>query len=274
LDKIREIQGNRNNKGKGGDSRFWTPEYGNHTIRFLPSKTDGELFFREFGEHWIADQNDGGKKKRIVCPRLTEKNGKKGKCPICTAGFELFNTGIKEDEDMAKTLMPSKYHYANVIVRGGGEDGEDVGPKIFKFGKKIGEKIVDECCDLEVDLSDPENGRDFRVAKKKVQSGTKTWPGYDNSKALDKDRSEPVDEDDLEDYLAEAEDVHALIEAEVKTYKEIEAEFHELLGGGSSDDYEEEPESEEEEEVEEEEFDESALLDKINTAVGKKKKAS
>jgi hypothetical protein len=237
IDQLRNLYGKKESKS---DDRFWKPQDGTNLVRFLPGP-DGKLFIKKFGEHWL--ENDEGRKVRFVCRRVTLSTAEKTeKCPICDAGFELYATKLDEDKPIAKKFMPSVQHYANVIVRG--EDGaEDVGPKVWKFGKKLFDKILDEMQDEKVDLSDPETGMDFKVVKKKVQSGEHTFPNYDTSKINTRGGETPIDEDDLEEYMENIVDIHEEIDKDLLSFKALKKAF---LNLGSGDDEEEDTSTEEE----------------------------
>jgi hypothetical protein len=272
---------------KSTDTRIFKPEKGITNIRFLPLPSGAkelENFMVAVGEHWL--ENSEGRKTKFYCPRVTfDANDK---CPICEAGFELFATKDPDDKVLGKTFMPSNQNLTNIIVRSSDEDGEDVGPKIYKFGKKLREKIEDEMLDEEVDLSDPEEGMDFKVNKKLVQSGNQTFPNYDSSKINTKVGTTPIDEDDFEALQEEAADLYAEVKSELLGYKELKQAFLNLGNdeddaNDDGDDVEEAPkatkkkakskkvveEDEDSGDVETEVLDEDAFLEGIKKATKK-----
>jgi hypothetical protein len=210
LNKLKAMQQQRQNASKGGVSKYLKlPQEGETVVRFLPAKGDPDaVFFKEFGEHWI--ELDSGKKTRVVCPKVTAQE----RCPICEAVNELYEAGDDESKETARQFKVKKQHYANVIVRG----QEDEGPKIYKFGIRLADRIVDDCVDEGVNISDPTEGFDYRIIKQKVDG----FPNYDRSKPT-KNASSVADE--VDGWLAAADDIHALINSEVKSYDEIKALF-------------------------------------------------
>ena len=189
--------------GAGSDA-FLKVDYGETKVRFLPDKNGKEIFFKEFGEHWVE-------KKPYICPKITNQDP----CPICEAVNELYN-GTEEDVELARTFKARRQHYANLIVVG----KETEGPKVFKFGIKLADKLIEYSLDEDYyDLSDPEKGFNFRIDKKKKDS----FPNYDSSKPV-KD-STSLDPEDLKNWLNAAVDVVALVDDRVKPYDEIKASF-------------------------------------------------
>jgi phage FluMu protein Com len=205
LEKLRQLAEKRNQQTRGKD-RFWKPADGENVVRFLPAKDGESIFFKEFGEHWVEN-------KRYLCPKLT--HGKA--CPICEAVNDLYNDGNEESTALARLYKGRKQNYANVIIGG----LEEEGPKVFKFGIKLQQRIVDDCIDEEVDISDFEEGLDYRVIKKKLDG----FPNYDSSRTAKAKDNRELAADQLRDWLVQAEDLHDWIDSQVQTYAEIESEF-------------------------------------------------
>jgi hypothetical protein len=267
LDQLRDLAEAGKSKKKAVDERFFKPEYGTTYVRFLPGP-DGKLFVKKFGEHWL--DNAEGRKTRFVCRRVTlSTKDKTEKCPICDAGFDLYATKNEADRPLARKFMPSEQYFINVVVRG--EDGaEDVGPKVWKFGKKLFEKIKDEMLDEKVDLSDPETGMDFKIVKKKVQSGDQTFPNYDTSKINTRGGVTEIDEDDLDGYLENMVDIHDEIDSAILSFKELKKAFLNLSTDDEDGDVTEdvtETEAPKASKAKTEDFDEDAFREKIKSVV-------
>lgn len=128
---------------------------GNKKFRILPPK-DGKRVFEEAEYHVIKLGADW---KKMYCPK---KNGsKKDPCPLCEINQEFNKRGTKEDKDIAKQYMTTKFW----IVKGIDREREDDGPKFWRFRhnyKKQGnlDKIV-PIFSTKQDITHPETGRDL-----------------------------------------------------------------------------------------------------------------
>jgi hypothetical protein len=227
-------------RGKsGGKGQFLKLEQeGEWEVRFLPAKKEGEVFIKEFGEHWI----DG---KQVYCPKLTANN----KCPICEASAELKGSDDPDNQALSAEFRARKQHFANVIVR----DKESEGPKIYKFGIKLATRIYDDCVDEEQDISDVENGYDYRIKKQKVDG----FPNYDRSKPVKKSTPASDSDKDVSSWIEAMTDVHDFVDSQLKSYKEIK-EFFTGTAGDVADVTED---------VESEEFDANSFLKEVDNAV-------
>ena len=206
LERLKEIATKRAVPKQSSKDRFWTPQDGESIVRFLPAKNRENVFFKEFGEHWID-------KKRYLCPKFTAG----ASCPICESVNSLYTAGDEESVAMARLYKARRQHYANVIVAG----KEEEGPKVFKFGIKLANRVVDECVDEELDISDLDNGLDYRIIRKK-QDG---YPNYDSSKAAKQKDNRKLTVEQVSAWYAKAEDLHTWIDSQLQTYEELEKSF-------------------------------------------------
>ena len=252
IERLRAERERNRKKGGGGSLYFKLPKDDEAEVRFriLPAKnfydSDGEvnpepdLFYKRFGLHWVHGS-------RIVCPRYTKSE----RCPVCEAVNELYNSDDPDDQAAAKEYRVKKRHYVNMVAID--DDGNYAeSPQIFEFGIKLLDNMLEWCCDDEYyDLSDPDEGYDYRVIKRKKDG----FPNYDNSKPVKNPSSIP--KETMIDWLDKSVDIHAKIDEEVKTYAEIEAEFSfsTPANTGSS-----EPVAED--------VDQNELLDRINSRLG------
>jgi hypothetical protein len=134
---------------------------------------------------------------------------------------ESMSGKAQEDlQNQARAIKPVERYYYNVIVRSekdrDGNVQKNVGPKIYSCGKQVHAKIVraiagDETAGEKAlgDVTNPKDGRDFRVVKKVVKGGGGAeYPNYDNSKFED---SSPLGSpDDLKLWIEKMHDLQAL----------------------------------------------------------------
>lgn len=238
LDKLRA---QKEKKSSGNSDKYLKLQEGETKVRFLPPKNPENTFIKEFGEHWINGT-------RIVCPKHT--NG--GRCPICETVNDLYNAKDDQSTEIAREYKAKKQRYANVIERG----NEEAGPKILKFGVKLGDRIVDDCLDEGVDFSDPKDGHDYRVIKKVVAG---QYPSYDSSRPERK--ASALDSDDFSKWMEDAIDIHEFVDNDVKSYNEIKAIFEGLIDKSYNESRDVTSD------IETEEYSEDEFLKKVEDAV-------
>lgn len=149
--KLKELQNNE--KGGGGNSKFWRPSDGHQTIRILPTE-DGDPF-KTFHFHY----NVG--KSGVLCPNRNFNDD----CPICNFATSLYRS--KEDDSMkvAKTLFARQRFFSPVIVRG----EEDEGVRIWGYGKMAYQSLLELACNPEYgDFTDLKEGTDLDLTYGKV----------------------------------------------------------------------------------------------------------
>ena len=130
------------NKNKYQDDRFWKPELdktgnGYAVIRFLPAVEGEELPWQRVWSH--AFQDKGG---WYIENSLTTLNHKD---PVSEENTRLWNTGVDSDKEIArKRKRKLSYYYANILIVSDPKHPENEGQvKLFKFGKKIFDKITE-----------------------------------------------------------------------------------------------------------------------------------
>lgn len=130
--------------GSKGDDRFWQPTAdkagnGMAIIRFLPAPAvDGDdalPWVRVFGHGF---QGPGG---WLIDDCLTTVNEK---CPVCEHNSVLWNSGIEANKEIVRKQKRKLSYYANILVISDPSNPENEGQvKLFKFGKKIFDKITE-----------------------------------------------------------------------------------------------------------------------------------
>lgn len=127
------------------DDRFWEPTVdkagnGHAIIRFLPAPPqdgeDGLPWVRMFSHSF---QGPGGWFINN-CPTTIEE-----KCPVCEGNNVLWNSGIEANQAIVRTRKRKLHYIANILVVSDPAKPENDGKvKLFKFGKKIFDKVYEK----------------------------------------------------------------------------------------------------------------------------------
>jgi hypothetical protein len=129
------------NKNKYQDDRFWKPELdktgnGYAVIRFLPAVEGEELPWQRVWSH--AFQDKGGWYIENSLTTLNQKD------PVSEENTRLWNTGVDSDKEIARKRKRKLSYYANILIVTDPKHPENEGQvKLFKFGKKIFDKITE-----------------------------------------------------------------------------------------------------------------------------------
>lgn len=170
-----------NQKQSYGDDRIWYPKRdksGNAfcVIRFLPAGGDEDVPWVQSFSHGF--KGPGGKWYIENCPTTIG-----GKCPVCEANNELWNSGHDADKDVARSRKRKLSYIANILVIKDSAEPENEGKVfLYKFGKKIFGKI-EEAMDPEFEDESPVNpfdlwaGANFKLKVRKYEG----YANYDKS---------------------------------------------------------------------------------------------
>jgi hypothetical protein len=216
------------------DNRFWKPEVdkaGNAsaTIRFL-NKVDGDdLPWVKVFSH--AFQGPTG--KWYIENSLTTIGEQDF---IGEENSRLYNSGNEADKKIAQARKRKLNYICNILVVSDPKHPENEGKVfLFKFGKKIFDKIMDKAQpsfveDTPVNVFDYWNGADFKLRQKKVDG----FPNYDASTFAE---PSAVTEND-EELLAIVNAQHKLSEfldrKNFKSYDELKTKFLAVVNGGQA----------------------------------------
>ena len=212
------------------DNRFWKPELdktgnGYAIIRFLPQPDGEELPWVRLWSH--AFSGPGG---WYIENSLTTINKSD---PVSEYNTELWNSGIESDKDVARKQKRILKYYANVYIVSDSKHPENEGQvRLFKFGKKIFDKITEAmnpAFDDEEALNpfDLWKGADFKLKIRKVDG---FW-NYDKSEFASP-KALLDDDKELETVWKTEHSLKAFVEpAEFKTYDELKEKLHRVLTG-------------------------------------------
>ena len=216
------------------DDRFWKPEpdkAGNAsaTIRFLNATEGDELPWVKLFTHGFQ----GPTGKWYIENSLTTIGEED---PVGQLNMRLWNSGSDADKETARKQKRKLSYIANVLIVSDPKHPENEGQvKLFKFGKKIFDKIMDKARptfddEEPVNVFDYWEGADFKLKMTKVEG----YPNYDKSTFA---APAPIADSD-EDILEIARRQHRLSEftdrKNFKTYEELARKLASVLDSGSA----------------------------------------
>ena len=234
LDKLTKAIEQLNASPDGNDSKelYWRPEgdkagNGMATIRFLPaSAADGEdaLPWVKVFSHGF--QGPGG---WLIDNCLTTKNQQ---CPVCEHNNKLWNSGIEANKEIVRKQKRKLNYIANVYIVSDPKHPENEGRvKLFKFGKKIFDKITEAmnpqfADETPINPFDLWKGANFKLKIRKVE-------GYQNYDKSEFESQSPLSDDDEElEKIWKSEHSLAGLTAdkEFKSYDDLKNRLEKVLG--------------------------------------------
>ena len=230
----KELSGvSSNTKQSYVDDRFWKPELdktgnGYAVLRFLPAVKDEDLPWVKMWSH--AFQGPGG---WYIENSLTTMNQKD---PVSEENSRLWNSGIEADKEIARKRKRKLSYYANVLIVSDPKHPENEGQvKLFKFGKKIFDKITDKMQpqfedEKPINPFDFWEGADFKLKIRKVDG---FW-NYDKSEF---DSPKPIADNDesIEGIWTKQYPLKPFLEASnFKSYDELKSILDKVLTGSRS----------------------------------------
>ena len=129
------------NKNKYKDERLWKPELdktgnGYAVLRFLPATSGEDMPWVRLWSH--AFQGPGGWYIENSLTTLGNKD------PVSEENTRLWITGAESDKQVARNRKRKLSYYSNVLIVSDPAHPENEGQvKLFKFGKKIFDKITE-----------------------------------------------------------------------------------------------------------------------------------
>ena len=215
------------------DNRFWQPEVdkagnGMAIIRFLPAPAvDGDdalPWVRTFSHGF---QGPGG---WFIDNCLTTLNDK---CPVCEHNNTLWNSGIEANKEIARKQKRKLSYVANILVVSDPSNSENEGQiKLFKFGKKIFDKITEamnpEFADeTPVNPFDMWEGANFKLKIRNVEG----YRNYDKSEFADSSPLFEGDDAKLEElWKKEFSLKEFTLKSQFKPYEQLKSRLDKVLG--------------------------------------------
>ena len=234
LDKLSKAIEALNTSTEGSDKpdNFWKCEVdkagnGMATIRFLPaSAADGED-----GLPWVKIFSHGfqGPGGWLIDNCLTTKDQK---CPVCEHNSALWNSGIEANKDIVRKQKRKLNYIANVYIVSDPKHPENEGQvKLFKFGKKIFDKIT-EAMNPQFEDETPINpfdlwkGANFKLKIRKVEG----YQNYDKSE-FESPSALLSDDEELEKiWKSEYSLTEMVADKEFKSYDTLKQRLDKVLG--------------------------------------------
>jgi hypothetical protein len=229
---VKEVE--KMNTGSGGaDERFWKPEMdktgvGSAIIRFLPAPEGEELPWVKMYSH--AFQGPGGWYIENSLTTIGQKD------PVSEHNRELWNSGSEKDKETVRKQKRKLSYYSNIYVVKDPAHPENEGKVfLFKFGKKIFDKILN-AMQPEFEDEEPINpfdfwgGANFRLKIRKVEG---YW-NYDKSE-FDSSSALMDDDDALEALWKKEYSLSAIVAPDqFKSYEDLEKRLKYVLGQKSA----------------------------------------
>ena len=223
---------NTNSESSDKSDNFWRPQVdkagnGMAIIRFLPAPgADGDDSLPWVKMHSHGFQGPGG---WLIDNCLTTKNQQ---CPVCEHNSALWNSGIEANKEIVRKQKRKLNYIANVYIVSDPANKENEGQvKLFKFGKKIYDKITEAMNpafedEVKFNPFDLWGGANFKLKIRKVDG----YPNYDKSEF---ESVSALSNDDAKlESIWKAE--HSLLELvsdkEFKTYEQLKTRLDKVLG--------------------------------------------
>jgi hypothetical protein len=213
----------------GQDPRMWQPTRdkagnGYAVIRFLPGIDDAGTPWARYWDHAFK-----GPTGQWYIERSLTSIGQQD--PLSELNSKMWNSGIESDKGIVRQRKRNLRYVANILVVSDPSAPENEGQvKLYRFGKKIFDKIMDSMQpqfpdEKPVNPFDMWEGADFTVKIRKVEG----YPNYDASSF--KSQSALGDEAAME---AVYDKQHSMVEftdpKEYKSYEDLQARLNLVLG--------------------------------------------
>jgi len=228
--KVSEL--NASTEGATDKEKFWRPEVdkagnGMATIRFLPaSAQDGDD-----GLPWVKIFSHGfqGPGGWLIDNCLTTKSQQ---CPVCEHNNKLWNSGIEANKEIVRKQKRKLNYIANIYIVSDPKHPENEGQvKLFKFGKKIFDKIT-EAMNPAFEDETPINPFDFWKGANFKLKITKV-AGYQNYDKSEFTSAAPLSENDEElekIWKSESALSELVADKEFKSYDFLKNRLEKVLG--------------------------------------------
>jgi len=218
-----------NSNSSGGDDRLWKPEMdktgnGYAVIRFLPAPDGEDLPWVKMYSHGF--QGPGGWYIENSLTTIGQKD------PVSEYNRTLWNSGNDKDKEIVRKQKRKLSYYANIyVVKDPANPANDGNVFLFKFGKKIFDKIM-AAMQPEFEDETPINPFDFWQGanfKLKIRKVDGYW-NYDKSE-FDSPSALLDDDDALEALWKTQHSLAAMTAADqFKTYEQLQTRLDYVLG--------------------------------------------
>jgi len=214
------------------DDRFWYPQRdkagnGYAVVRFLPGlEEQGKSYWAKYWDHAFK----GPTGQWYIEKSLTTIGQQDA---IAEANSLLWNSGIESDKDIVRKRKRNLRYVTNVLIISDPANPENEGQiKLYRFGKKIMDKILDTMTpkypdEKPMDPFDVWDGGDFVIKIKMIDK----YPNYDSSVFKSPSPLFDGDEAKLEAVFDKQHVLDEWVNPEnFKTYDELKARLNLVLG--------------------------------------------
>ena len=229
-----EMEKQETSGGKRDDENLWrctTDKAGNGSavLRFLPAIGETDLPWAKVYDHGFK-----GPSGKWYIEKCLTTIGQAD--PVAEHCASLWNSGVEKDKEIARERKRRLSYYANVLViRDPGNPANEGKVLIYKFGKKIFDKIKDKLNPVfedekAVDVFNPWEGANFRLRVRKVE-------GYTNYDKSEFDSVSAISDDDEEilNVLNKRHDLNEFTNPKnFKSYDELSKKLADVLNGSSA----------------------------------------
>lgn len=227
-------QGGGGGSKKEDDTRFWklSPDKAGNasaTIRFLPRVEGEELPWIKMIDHGFQGKNGKWYIEKSLATIDQED-------PVSQLNSELWNRGDEAGKEQARKQKRRTSYYANILVINDPAKPENNGQvRLFKFGKKIMDKILDKARptfadEKPVNVFDFWEGADFKLRMKQVEG----FPNYDTSVFAEPSAISDDDNEILKIAKAQYKLQEFLDPKNFKSYAELKVRLTQVLGEDTS----------------------------------------
>lgn len=216
------------------EGKYWKPTRdtagnGFAIVRFLDAPQGEDMPFVRLWDHGF--QGPGG---WYIENSLTTLNKDD---PVSEYNSKLWNTGLETDKEQARKQKRRLHYIANVyIIKDSGNPDNEGKVFLFKFGKKIWDKLNDLMNpsfedEKPVNPFDLWEGANFRLKIRQFE-------GYANYDKSEFDTSSPLFDDDekMESVWKQSHSLQEVIDPKnFKTYDDLKSKMHRVLGISGGD---------------------------------------
>ena len=214
------------------DDRMWKLEAdkagnGTATIRFLPRVEGDELPWVRIFNHSFQ----GPTGKWYIENSLTTLGEKD---PVGELNSKLWNSGSDANKEIARKQKRKLSYICNVLIVSDPKHPENEGQvRLFKFGKKIFDKIMDKARptfedEKPVNVFDPFEGADFKLRMRKVDG----YANYDQSTFMDPTEIASGDEEKMVEILNKSYKLSEFLDRKnFKSFEELNKKLSDVLDG-------------------------------------------
>jgi len=212
------------------DTRFWQPTRdkagnGYAVIRFLPGDAEAATPWVRYWDHAFK-----GPTGQWYIEKSLTSIGQQD--PLSELNSKMWNSGVEADKAIVRQRKRNLRYIANVLIVSDPSAPENEGQvKLYRFGKKIFDKIMDSMQpqfpdEAPVNPFDMWEGADFTVKIRKVEG----YPNYDAS-SFKAPAAVSADESYLEDLYNKQYDLSEWVDPKnYKTYDELKSRLAMVLG--------------------------------------------